>query len=43
MTTITVQDVYTVLDKVSDPEIPVLTVRDLGIIRDVRILDSGAV
>lgn len=40
---LTTQDIYTVLDSVSDPEIPVLTVRDLGIIRDVRIHEGGAV
>ena len=30
-----------VLDEVTDPEIPVLTVRDLGIVRDVVADDSG--
>lgn len=29
------------LEAVSDPEIPVLTVADLGIVRDVRVLDDG--
>lgn len=32
-----------VLDKVLDPEIPVLTIRDLGILRDARLLDDGTV
>ncbi len=31
----------TVLESVCDPEIPVLTVADLGIIRDIRALDDG--
>ena len=30
------------LESVTDPEIPVLTVNDLGIIRDVRMADDGA-
>ena len=30
-----------VLDTVCDPEIPVLTIRDLGILRDVRVADDG--
>jgi len=30
------------LESVTDPEIPVLTVDDLGIIRDVRIANDGA-
>jgi ring-1,2-phenylacetyl-CoA epoxidase subunit PaaD len=30
-----------VLDAVCDPEIPVLTIRDLGILRDVRVADDG--
>ncbi|MBV6442565.1 MAG: putative 1,2-phenylacetyl-CoA epoxidase, subunit D [Saprospiraceae bacterium] len=29
------------LETVCDPEIPVLTVADLGIVRDVRVLDDG--
>ncbi len=32
-----------ILDEVCDPEIPVLTVRDLGIIRDVNISEKGEV
>ncbi|MCW5923845.1 MAG: phenylacetate-CoA oxygenase subunit PaaJ [Saprospiraceae bacterium] len=31
------------LDAVCDPEIPVLTVSDLGIVRDVRLLDDDTV
>src|SRR5262249_34227317 len=35
-------DVYRVLDGVKDPEVPVLSVVELGIVRDVRI-DGGRV
>ncbi|MBK7871789.1 MAG: phenylacetate-CoA oxygenase subunit PaaJ [Saprospiraceae bacterium] len=31
------EDIWTILEEVTDPEIPVLTVADLGIIRDVKI------
>jgi ring-1,2-phenylacetyl-CoA epoxidase subunit PaaD len=37
------QQVYDILDSVTDPEIPVLTIRDLGIIRDVELLDGNGV
>jgi ring-1,2-phenylacetyl-CoA epoxidase subunit PaaD len=32
-----------VLDEVMDPEVPVLSVRELGIVREVQVEDSGAV
>ncbi|HET7187944.1 MAG TPA: 1,2-phenylacetyl-CoA epoxidase subunit PaaD [Gemmatimonadaceae bacterium] len=32
-----------VLDQVMDPEVPVLSVRELGIVRDVEVDDAGAV
>jgi len=32
-----------ILDSVVDPEVPVLTIADLGVLRDVRVGDSGAV
>ena len=35
--------VLAVLDTVMDPEVPVLSVRELGIVRDVEIDDEGAV
>lgn len=35
--------VLAVLDTVMDPEVPVLTVRELGIVRDVEVDDHGAV
>lgn len=39
--TIDLNDVRDILEKVSDPEIPVLTITDLGIVRDVRLDTSG--
>ena len=36
----TIQAVRAVLEKVSDPEIPVLTIGDLGIVRDVQVVDG---
>jgi ring-1,2-phenylacetyl-CoA epoxidase subunit PaaD len=41
--TITREQVLEVLDRVMDPEVPVLTVRELGIVRDVEIGDTGDV
>jgi len=32
-----------ILDSVKDPEVPVLSVRELGIVRDVEVDDAGAV
>jgi ring-1,2-phenylacetyl-CoA epoxidase subunit PaaD len=40
---ITREQVETWLDEVADPEVPVLTVRDLGIIRDIIIHDDDSV
>ncbi|WP_367390851.1 1,2-phenylacetyl-CoA epoxidase subunit PaaD [Lewinella sp. LCG006] len=39
--TIDLNDVRDILEKVSDPEIPVLTITDLGIVRDVRLDEGG--
>ena len=39
----TVDDVWTWLREVPDPEIPAVSVVDLGIVRDVRWQDSGLV
>jgi ring-1,2-phenylacetyl-CoA epoxidase subunit PaaD len=36
-----VSTIWSLLETVSDPEIPVLSVVDLGIIRDVRLTDAG--
>ena len=34
-------DVHTILSSVYDPEIPVLSLHDLGVLRDVEVLPSG--
>lgn len=36
-------EVLAILDSVMDPEVPVLSVRELGIVRDVSIGEDGAV
>lgn len=36
MSTATQQQIWSLLERVSDPEIPVLTILDMGIVRDVR-------
>jgi ring-1,2-phenylacetyl-CoA epoxidase subunit PaaD len=36
-------DVLAILDTVMDPEVPVLSVRELGIVRDVEVAEDGAV
>ena len=41
-TTLTRDEIFEILDEVKDPEVPVLSVVELGIIRDVQI-DAGAV
>jgi ring-1,2-phenylacetyl-CoA epoxidase subunit PaaD len=41
--TITTEQIWEVLQEVCDPEIPVLTVVDLGIIRDVKLHNDGAI
>lgn len=35
------EDIYAILETVCDPEIPVLTILDLGIVRDVLINNEG--
>ena len=37
------ENIYKILDQVSDPEIPVLTILDLGIVRDVIIHEDDAI
>ncbi len=37
---ITTDEIWKLMDHVYDPEIPVLSVIDLGIIRDIKIIDS---
>ena len=41
--TITVKEITEWLDEVKDPEIPVLSLNDLGVITGIRIEDSGKV
>ena len=41
--TVTAEHVRELLEAVVDPEIPVLTIEDLGVLRDVRIGDAGEV
>jgi ring-1,2-phenylacetyl-CoA epoxidase subunit PaaD len=43
MTTTTTQAIWAILEDVTDPEIPVLTINDLGIIRDIKIHDDETV
>ncbi len=38
-----IDKIKSILEKVTDPEIPVLTIEDLGIIRDVFVSDDGRV
>lgn len=40
MSAITTTQVYDWLQQVTDPEVPVLTILDLGIVRDVRLADD---
>lgn len=40
---LTKDKILEILEEVTDPEIPVLTVADLGIIRDVHIAEDGGV
>ena len=42
-TRLTRDEILAVLDTVMDPEVPVLSVRELGIVRDVRVDAGGAV
>jgi len=37
------QEIWDILEQVSDPEIPVLSVVDLGVIRSVELADDGSV
>jgi ring-1,2-phenylacetyl-CoA epoxidase subunit PaaD len=41
MSTTSIEHIEAVLDTVCDPEIPVLTIRDLGILRGVQVDDEG--
>jgi ring-1,2-phenylacetyl-CoA epoxidase subunit PaaD len=39
--TIVTKDIWSLLEEVSDPEVPVLSVIDLGIVRDIKINKAG--
>ncbi len=39
-TTIEQKKVWAILETVTDPEVPVITITDLGIVRDVKIIDD---
>jgi ring-1,2-phenylacetyl-CoA epoxidase subunit PaaD len=39
----TTANIYDILETVTDPEVPVLTILDLGIVRDVQIIDDTTV
>lgn len=41
--TLPTQHLWDILDEVKDPEIPVLSLVDLGVVRDVRLTDEGPV
>jgi len=41
-TVYTVADIWQLLEKVTDPEVPVLSILDLGIVRHVHIEDTGS-
>jgi ring-1,2-phenylacetyl-CoA epoxidase subunit PaaD len=40
MVAVRTEDIYKVLEEVKDPEIPVISVLELGIIRDIRVTDN---
>jgi ring-1,2-phenylacetyl-CoA epoxidase subunit PaaD len=37
---ITIKKIWQILETVCDPEVPVLTITDLGIVRDVKVVDE---
>jgi metal-sulfur cluster biosynthetic enzyme len=39
----TTQAVYEILSRIADPEIPVLTILDLGIVRNVEVKDQEVI
>jgi ring-1,2-phenylacetyl-CoA epoxidase subunit PaaD len=42
-TKVTIDDIRKLLDEVVDPDIPVLTIADIGILRDIDIHEDGSV
>lgn len=43
MTDVTVEDIWRALNTISDPEIPVVSLVELGIVREVQIKADGAI
>jgi ring-1,2-phenylacetyl-CoA epoxidase subunit PaaD len=39
--TITAEEIWEILEDVKDPEVPVLTVVDLGVVRNVELINDG--
>ncbi len=37
---ITEEQIYSLLENVKDPEVPVISVRELGVLRDVKVIDA---
>jgi ring-1,2-phenylacetyl-CoA epoxidase subunit PaaD len=37
------EDILEILENVFDPEVPVLTIQDLGIVRDVKLIDERTI
>ncbi|MBS1944388.1 MAG: DUF59 domain-containing protein, partial [Bacteroidetes bacterium] len=37
----TAEDITALLEQVKDPEIPVISIRELGVLRDVAVTDGG--
>ena len=35
-----IQSIYNLISEIPDPEIPVITIKDLGILRDVKFVDG---
>jgi ring-1,2-phenylacetyl-CoA epoxidase subunit PaaD len=40
---VAIEEIWNLLEQVSDPEVPVLTIVDLGIVRDVEIIEENAI
>jgi ring-1,2-phenylacetyl-CoA epoxidase subunit PaaD len=40
-TNISVEQIWSILEEVTDPEVPVLSVIDLGVIRDIKLFSSS--
>jgi len=37
------QDIFNLISEIPDPEIPVITIKDLGILRDVKLVDDTCI